>query len=227
MKIILLMAMFLAPGLITAQNDVAEYFSGYAQEIGGKRFTYHSPFPDVSAALIMRGQAGYEPIRWLTEIVPSSCDEDFVTFIWLYSMDTDPEPVPFILSVNGKEWVRFSSPLVSEIGTRSIVGREGAELKFSVTMLDVNKDEMGFAILKIPTSAIKPGEAAILEIAAEPVQDDSWFMTYKTGVSEKINLYQNKVVVKDGDQLLHSLSVDIVHLGDDAPCSVQIGSRRT
>jgi len=39
---------------------------------------------------------------------------------------------------------------------------------------------MGFAILKLPTSAIKPGEMAALEIAVEAVQDNSWFMTYKT-----------------------------------------------
>jgi len=226
MKKIVFMAMLLAPGLLIAQGDVADYFNGYAEELGGKRFTYHSPFPDISAALIMRGRADFEPIRWLTEVVPVSYKDDFVTFIWVYSMDTDPEPVPFILRVDGTEWFRFSSPLSSEIGTWSIKGREGAELKFSVTMLDKFGDEMGFAILKLPTDAIMPGQAATLEIAAVPVEDNSWFMTYKTGVEEQISLYQNMVVVKDGDQLLHSLSVDIIHLGDDASCSVQIDKLR-
>jgi hypothetical protein len=217
----------MAPGFITAQSDDAEYFMGYAEEISGKRFTYHSPFPDVSASLIMRGRADFEPIRWLTEIVPVSYKEDFVTFIWVYSMDTDPEPVPFILSVNGLEWFRFSSPLTSEIGTWSVEGKEGAELKFNVTMLDKFEDEMGFAILKLPTKAILPGRAATLEIAAEPVEDNSWFMTYKTGVSEQVNIYQNLVVVKEQDQLLHSLSVDMIHLGDDAPCTLQIDGHQT
>ncbi len=224
--LIALTIMLLTPIFVCGQSDISEYFSGYAEEISGTRFAYHSPFPDVSAALIMRGQADYEPIRWFTEVVPASYKEDFVTFIWVYSMDTDPEAAPFILSVNGTEWVRFSSPLTSEIGSWSVEGREGAELKFSVIMLDVNKDEMGFAILKIPSHAIIPGEAATLEIAAEPVQNNSWFMTYKTGLSEQIDMYQNKVVVKDGDQLLHSLSVDIIHLGDDTPCSVQVGNHR-
>ncbi len=226
MRVILLTVILLTSTFSNAQNKAPQYFSAYASEISGTRFAYHSPLPDVSAALILRGRADYEPIRWLTEVVPATYQDDYVNFVWLYSMDTDHEPVPFTLRVNGKEWFRFSSPLVSEIGYRSIMGKEGAELKFSVTMLDHNKDEMGFAILKVPTLAIKPGEAATLEIAADPVQDDSWFMTYKTSVSEQIDLYQNRVVVKEGDQFLHSLSVDIIHLGDDVPCSVQIGSHR-
>jgi len=227
MRVILLTVILLTSAFASAQNKAPQYFSGYASEISGRNFTYHSPSPDVSAALILRGQAGFEPIRWNTEVVPASYKEDYVTFIWMYSMDTDMEPVPFILSVDGKEWVRFSSPQNSEIGTWTVEGKKGAELKFNVTMLDTNKDEMGFAILKIPTKAIQPGQASTLEIAAEPVSDNSWFMTYKTGVTEQINLYQNLVVVKDGDRLLHSLSVDVLHLGDDAPCSVQIGNVRS
>jgi len=212
---------------VSAQNDVSEYFKGYAEEINGKRFSYHSPFPDVTSSLIMRGRADFEPIRWRTEVVPESYQGDFVTFVWVYSMDTDPEPVPFVLSINGKEWFRFSSPLKSEIGTWSIEGRDGAELSFKVTMLDRNKDEMGFAILKLPTNAIEPGKAVTLEISAEPVEDNSWFMTYKTGIAEGINIYQNRVVVKDQDHLLHSLSVDIMHLGEDARCTIHVGDHTT
>jgi hypothetical protein len=222
MKGILLTVMLLTSAFAGAQSDVTEYFNGYAEEISGKRFTYHSPFPEVSAALIMRGRADFEPIRWLTEVVPASYKKDFVTFIWVYSMDTDPEPVPFILRVNGKEWFRFSSPLKSEIGTWSVEGKAGAKLSFNVTMLDKFEDEMGFAILKIPAKAIKPGKAATLEIAAEAVEDNSWFMTYKTGVAEQVSIYQNMVVVREQDDLVHSLSVDLIHLGDDAPCTILI-----
>ncbi len=227
MRVKLLLCLLLTTGFATAQSDDAQYFKGYTEEISGKRFTYHSPFPDVSASLIMRGRADFEPIRWKSEPVPASYQGDFVTFIWVYSMDTDPEPVPFILSVDGREWFRFSSPLKSEIGIRSIQGREGAELKFNVTMLDQFEDEMGFAILKLPTSAIERGQSATLEISAEPVADNSWFMTYKTCVSEQINIYQNKVVVKEQGHLLHSLSVDLIHLGDDARCTIQIEGHAT
>ena len=219
--------MLLTPGFVSAQSEVLKYFKGYSEEVSGFRFAYHSPFPDVNSALIMRGRADYEPIRWRTEVVPASYQEEKVSFVWVYGMDTDPEPVPFILRVNGKEWFRFSSPLKSEIGTWSIEGEKGAKLSFKVTMLDIHEDEMGYAILTLPTSAIKPGEAAILEIDAEAVPDNSWFMTFKAGITEQINIYQNRVVVKDQDHLLHSLSVDITHLGDDARCAIHIGNHTT
>lgn len=227
MRLKILLCLLWAGGFASAQGDVTEYFKGYDEEISGERFTYHSPFPDVGAALIMRGRADMEPIRWKTEVVPESHQDNFVSFIWVYGMDTDPEPVPFILSVDGQEWFRFSSPKSSEIGTWSIAGKKGAELKFNVTMLDLFGDEMGFAILKIPTSAIEKGRAATLEIAAEPVEDNSFFITYKTGVEEKTDIYQNRVVVKDRGQLLHSLSVDRIHLGDDAPCTIKIDGQTT
>jgi len=227
MRVLLLLVIFLIPGTVNAQSDVVKYFKGYVEESGGTRFSYHSPLPDVTDALIMRGQAGYEPISWYTEVVPKSYKDDFISFVWIYSMDTDAGAVPFILSVNGKEWFRFSSPLQSEIGTWSIEGRDGAELKFTVTMLDVNKDEMGFVVLRLPTHAVTPGKAVELEIDAEPVSDNSWFMTYKYGVTEDVKLYQNLVVVREGDQLMHSLSADIIHLGDDARCKLSVGDRET
>lgn len=226
MKSILLPGLLFIAGLLNAQDDMAQYFNGYAEELEGKRFSYHSPFPEVTDALIMRGRADFEPIRWLTEVVPESYKDEKITFIWVYSMDTDPEPVPFILSVNGTEWFRFSSPLNSEIGTRSIEGREGAELKFNVTMLDKFEDEMGFAVLTLPLEAIQPGRAVELEIAAEAVEDNSWFMTYKTGVKEVVDLYQNMVVVKEGDQLFFSLSVDITLLGDETQCTIRIEDQK-
>lgn len=227
MRVLFFMVLMLIPELAHAQSEADEYFMGYAREISGKRYSYHSPFPDVTDALIMRGRADFEPIRWFTEVVPETYEGDFITFIWVYSMDTDPEPVPFILSVDGKEWVKFSSPLTSEIGSWSVEGKKGAVLTFNVTMLDRFEDEMGYAILKLPTAAIKRGRAATLEIAAEPVEDNSWFMTYKTGVKEQISIYQNQVVVKDGDRLLHSVSVDIIHRGEDAQCDISTEGHET
>ena len=147
MRYLILFFLLVSYQVTLAQNEESRYYMGYAKELSGTRFNYHSPFPGVSDALLMRGRADFEPISWITEVVPESYKGKFVTFVWLYSMDTDPEPVPFILKVNGEEWFRFSSPLKSETGTRSIQGKRGAELSFHVTMLDINGDEMGFAIL--------------------------------------------------------------------------------
>jgi len=225
MKTKLLLCLLLVGGSAGMLGQSVKYFKGYTEKISGTSFAYHSPFPDVSSALLMRGRSDFEPIRWSTEVVPASYKSDKVSFVWLYSMDTDPEPVPFTLKVNGKEWFRFSNPARSKIGTWSMEGASGAKLSFKVTMIDMNGDQMGFAVLTLPSSAIEKGKAAVLEIGAEDVADDSWFMTYRTGISEEVNVFQNRVVVKDENTLLHSLSVDVIHLGEDAHCSIQIGDQ--
>ena len=98
-----------------ASGQSAEYFRGYTEEISGTSFAYHSPLPDVTSALLMRGRSDFQPIRWRTEVVPDSYQADKISFVWLYGMDADPEPVPFTLKVNGKEWFSFSNPLKGEI----------------------------------------------------------------------------------------------------------------
>jgi len=76
------MVFFLAAGMAASQDHAAAYIKGYAEEISGKRFTYHSPFPEVNEALIIWGRADFEPIRWLTEVVPESHSGEYVSFIW-------------------------------------------------------------------------------------------------------------------------------------------------
>ncbi len=53
-----------------------QYFQGYDEEISGKRFGYHSIFPNVTTSLLLRGQTDYEPISWKTEIVPEDYSEN-------------------------------------------------------------------------------------------------------------------------------------------------------
>jgi len=52
-------------------------------------------------------------------------------------------------------------------------------------------------------------------------------MTFKTQLKESVNVYQNKVVVKDNGELFHSISVDFIHLGNDAKTVITIGDIKT
>ncbi len=52
-------------------------------------------------------------------------------------------------------------------------------------------------------------------------------MTFKTQVEEKIEIYQNKVVVKEEGQLYHSVSIDFIHIGENADAIVKIGNIKT
>ncbi|MCK5136397.1 MAG: hypothetical protein KAR19_11465 [Bacteroidales bacterium] len=209
------------------QNNRQTFFQGYVEEVSGKRFGYHSPFPNVNTSLLLRGQADYAPIGWKTEVIPKSYGERYITFIWLFGMDVTSNPVNFHLSVNDKQLFSFSSPGTSKLGITTLRGEDGAELSFNVTMLDKHEDQMGFAILKLPVKAVKLGESTHLKVSSETTDNNAWFMTYKTSIKEKIDLYQNKVVAKKEGQLFHTISADFIHVGEDARASVTIGATKS
>jgi len=210
-----------------SQNERESYFQGYVDEINGKRFGYHSPFPNVNTSLLLRGRADYEAIEWKTEIVPKNYKEKFVTFIWVFGMDVVSDPVEFHLSVNNEQWFTYNNSRTSDLGIMNIKGKDGAELSFNVTMLDKYEDQMGFAILKLPIDAVKLGKPAVIKIESEAEDNNAWFMTFKTEVKETTDIYQNKVVAKKGDELFHSISVDFVHIDEDADVTINIGGTET
>jgi len=209
-----------------AQENSNKYLQGFARVVDGKNFGYHSPFPDVNTSLITRGQADYKPISWETEVVPITYDKDFVSFIWVFARDVSINTVKFRLLVNHQEWFAFESSKTSDIGMERLEGKQGAELVFNVTMLDKYEDQMGFAILKLPVSALELGKAVLLTVEAEASNNPAWFMTFKTRVNESIKIYQNKVVVKGDGVLYHSVSVDFIHVGEETKATISIGDKK-
>lgn len=203
------------------------YFQGYTQDISGTNYGYHSLIPGVNASLILRGQEDYSSLEWETEALPQDYSEETATFIWMFGMDVSSSPADFHLSINGKQLLSFSSSKTSDIGVRKFQGKEGSELSLNVTNLDKYEDEMGFAILKLPLQALTPGAPARLKLSTSSTENAAWFMTFKTRVEEKINVYQNKVVAKKEGKLFHSLSFDFIHIGEDTGVTIRVGESQT
>ncbi len=220
---LLIMLLLIVSSIVFGQDRKQIYFQGYTEEVNGKRFGYHSPFPNVNTSLILRGQRDYTFLEWKTEIVPINYSNEYITYIWLFGMDVTSNPVTFNLSVNGIEQVTFSSSKTSELGVKTFQGKNGTELSLNVTMLDKYKDQMGFAILKLPVKAIKLGDPTHLKLSTKTIDNAAWFMTFKTPIEEKIEIYQNKVVAKKEGKLFHSISMDFIYLGEDDTAKITIG----
>lgn len=209
----------------TGQNINTLYFQGFSEEVSGKRFGYHSPFPDVTNCLLLRGQDDYEPVVWKSEIVPDNYADEIISFIWVFGMDVTSNPVDFTLSINNTPLFEFSSSSSSDLGIRTIPGKvENSELTLNVTMLDKYEDQMGFAIVKLPIELITKGKSAEFKVSTITSDNNSWYMTFCTEVQNSIDIYQNKVVAKKDGNLYHSISVDFVHIGDKSNAEVRVGS---
>lgn len=212
----------------SGQDQGTEYFQGYAAETGGKRFSYHSPIPSVSNSLLLRGQADYEPIEWMSEAIPEHHKylNNTISFIWLFGMDVTDDPVRFNLAVNGTHCLSFISSTTSDLGERKITGNKGAELILNVTMLDKYEDQMGFAILTLPAELVQSGKPVHFRLSSPTKDNNAWFMTFKSAVYQSIDIYQNKVVAKKDGMLFHTISIDFVHVGAEAKASVLVGDQK-
>ena len=118
---LLIMLLLIVSSIVFGQDRKQIYFQGYTEEVNGKRFGYHSPFPNVNTSLILRGQRDYTFLEWKTEIVPINYSNEYITYIWLFGMDVTSNPVTFNLSVNGIEQVTFSS---SKTGRKDVPGEK-------------------------------------------------------------------------------------------------------
>lgn len=224
-KEVFLFVLFFLDCFFSHGQNNTEYVQGFSRELSGKRFGYHSPIPTVNTSLLIRGQDDYEKIVWETEMAHDGLDNDFIRFIWLFGMDVVQDPVTFFLEVNGDKLIEFESSLVSEIGERHFSGKNGSELILNVTMLDRYKDQMGFAVLKMTANMVQKGKPLQLAVSAKPENNNAWYMTFKSPVYSSIDIYQNLVVAKKDDGLFHSISIDIVHIGDPCNAVVKVGNR--
>ncbi len=210
---------------IVAQEQSVQYLQGFQKEISGKRFSYHSPLPNINAALLLRGQADYEPIVWETELIPKKHKGDYVYFLLAFGRDVTGNPVQFHLSVNDKRYFSFQSDRTSKTGSQKVIGENGSVLTFNVTMLDKFKDQMGFMSIRIPSKDLKKGSTAQIKIEAVADENPAWFMVYKTPIEENVNIIQNKVVLRGDPDPLYSLSFDIIHIGLETPVMIKVGEK--
>lgn len=200
------------------------FFQGYQDEVSGKKFNYHSPLPDVQACLIARAQKAYDPIEWKTETVPKDYDEKTISFIWVYGIGVQGDSQDFDVFVNEKKYFTFSNPLDNSEESWSIESENGAELTFNRTMIDKHKDQMGFAVLTIPSNSITLGEQITIKIDGRDVESNAWYMTFKSGLKEELNISQTKTVSKKDGKLFHTARFNFIHLGNPTNAIITVGT---
>ncbi|WP_273273411.1 glycoside hydrolase family 38 C-terminal domain-containing protein [Maribacter polysiphoniae] len=212
---ILLLLFILAP-MVQAQEN---YLAGYEQKINGTDFTYHSPFSYRENCLLTRARADVPPIAWKTEVVPEGYSKKTVSFIWLYGIGAKTPSNKFDLYVNKEKVMTFSSPTKNE-EVRTLLGKDGVQLVFNRSMVDTNLDEMGTAVLTIPSNYFTPGNAVELMVDGVDNHSNDWFMTFDKVLSEDIKSKQLKTVTKKEGSLYHTVRFEIVHL--KAPTKARI-----
>ena len=200
----------------------SDYLVGYEKDLGGTNFIYHSLHNDVEKSLLIRANSYFEPIEWETQAVPLDYDKETVSFIWLYGVDVRPKTQYFDLYVDGDLTLQFPNPTANTEEPYHFESEKGIMLSFKPSMVDRHGDEMGYAVLTIPTKLVTKGEAVKVKIDGVDNKSQAWYMTYQVPLESTITAKQLKTVTKENGALFHTIRFNYIHLAAPVEASIQV-----
>lgn len=190
-----------------------ETFPGYTSRVSGDVLSYHSPDPEVSDGLLVRSLDSTRAIEWETEAVPADFSGEAASFVWMFGLDVDPAAHRFTLSVDGEAWFEFRNPPTNEVRDWTLSGPGGATLRFRATTIDRFDDLMGYAILRVPRQALKPGRPLRLRVSGESAQSWNWYITFQSSISDRAELLPRPAVLRDPAGNYQPLILSVTHVG--------------
>ena len=202
------------------------YLAGFSHETAGTNFAYHSPYSHNDKCLLSRANKDFPAIEWETAVVPKTFKEETVSFIWLYAIDTRPAIQDFDFYVNNELVFTFSNPTSNSSSVWEVKGKNDITLTFNNSMTDKHGDQMGFAVLSIPTKAISLGKAVKLRVDGVNNQSPAWYMTFKIELENKTTAEQIRTVANVDGQLFHTVRFNIIHLGQPSKATINIDDQQ-
>lgn len=206
---------------LKAHAQYPEYQNGYEISVMGETIAYNAPDPRARNALLVRSQDSTRVIRWETNALPIGYNQATVSFVWLFGMDASPEQHVFVLSANGLDLVKFGNPSKAERKVVEYQGLDGSRLQFRTTMIDRNKDALGYAVLTLPIKLIQPGKPVLLQVRGRSSGSNIWYMTFQYPVQTQVNAKaQNLMIERDGARY-QAILAEIVNLEKDQKVKIQ------
>jgi len=203
------------PGLAFQERPSTEtVLAGYQRRLAGEVLTYHSPDPGVTQGLLVRSLDERRSIAWETAPLPAEFEGEFVSFIWLFALQVNPDSHRFELRVGGESWFELRNPLTAAVRDWTLAGPEGAQLRLRATMIDRFGDLMGYAFLRVPREKLIPGAPLRLEVVGESAGSRAWFIVFQTPVQEQARLVLHSSLVRSEEGDYRPVLLELTHLGE-------------
>jgi hypothetical protein len=196
------------------------WLQGYKKTIAGEAIRYHSPYPDENSALLVRATDGKSFMEWETEPVPKNHRGSFVEFIWMAGIATGKGAHKFFLYVNDKHYLTFNSAQDASQKFWKVRGKAGSMLSFKATMVDQFQELFGYMFLKMPSSALHPGQPLRLKVVGESGSSRDWCMVFEYELKPKISAQSEQALVRRDGKLYQLVKVEISHIA--LPCDVVV-----
>jgi len=204
----------------------AEWLRGYGQTVSGAELTYHSPYPDITSALISRASDGAMAVEWETEAVPAGWSGGPATFVWLAGHATGKGGHRFDLVVDGRETLSFRTSPDSTRRDWRETGTGGLSLTFETVMVDQFDELFGFMWLEVPEALLRPGLPLKIRVTGEKAGSNDWFMVFRDGLRRDVWARSEQALVRRDGRLFQVVRVETSHLGPPGGAVVSCGDEK-
>jgi len=192
------------------------WISGYSESVRGQRLDYHAPLPEAKRSLLVRSDDTAPLIEWTTAPVPQDFTGEAATFVMLVGIDANEDRRSFTLSIDGRPSLVIENPDVAEPGALTWRGEGDVRAELRVTVVDRYSDAMGFLLLHVPRSRLRPGEPLRLEVTGERAGTRTWFMVFETDVAPGIRIHGVPAVVRTPNGPRQTVRIDALYFGESA-----------
>ena len=210
----------------TAPAAGADWLRGYGRTLAGAEMTYHSPYPDITSALISRASDGAMAVEWETEALPADWKGGPATFVWLAGHATGKGGHRFDLAVDGKAALSFRTSADASRRDWREEGAGGVSLTFKTVMVDQFDELFGFMWLEVPAALLRPGRPLTLRVTGEKAGSNDWFMVFRDDLRRDVWARSEQALVRKDGRTLQIVRVEISHLAEPAGALVSCGAEK-
>ncbi len=209
----------------TLRGTNGNYLQGYSSSVSGEKIDYHSAYPYVKRALLVRSTTGKMTIEWQTESLPTDYRAPYATFMWLAGRSVSKGSHLFDLYVNDQKWFTYSTGRDTSDKVCQLKHTNSAELFFVPTVKDVFDDQFGNMFLRIPTALLKPGEPVSLKVIGEKGDSYDWYMTFEYANSSGNRVEQQYAFAREHSTNYQFAQLMIEHTSEPIPAVVSIDGK--
>jgi alpha-mannosidase len=211
----------LFPGRPAFATDPAQpWLKGYVRTLSGERISYHSPYPDVGDALLVRATDGNSTMAWETEPVLPDFKGGSATFLWMAGIATRKGGHRFFLSLDGLPLLSFRSAVDPSQKNWTVTGAGGASLSFRAAMVDAFEELFGYMTLRLPRALLKEGRPVRVEVRGEKGGSPDWCMVFEHPILSWIKARSEQVLVKRDGRPRQLVGVEVSRAGP--PCGARL-----
>lgn len=185
--------------------------NGYSRKITGLDFDYHSCIPGLRESILIRATSGKDFMEWETDPVTSISGSRNIAFIWVAAIGSSPGYAGMNLTTDKNHHFTFYT---DGRPSWTVSANDGSSLSFNSIMLDQYGDYHGYMILRVPSAAMKKGDALKVKVTGGNASLTSWYMTYRIPVKNGISFNAFPAILKNDGCHLQLVEAGIFYFGE-------------